>query len=126
MPNSEAISINQIKKSMKETPAVRFPFPAAFADPAFVKCVEEGISEPEFVTNYDRLYKRNLSRVIKASPIEQMVDKATGFQQAEFRMFSEFVHSCVYLRLPDDAIHALRLADAVNKSNSTEEHDDGN
>ena len=37
-----------------------------------------------------------------------MVDKATGKADDDIRAFVEFVHDCVYLHLPDEAIHALR------------------
>ena len=39
----------------------------------------------------------------------RMVDQATGKHEDEMRAFVRFVHDGVYLRLPDRAIHSLRV-----------------
>jgi len=86
----------------------RLPFPAALADPAFQRCAFEAIAIPEFVDNFDRLSGSCLGRVLKVSPIERMVDEATGFRDEQFRKFLEFVHFALYTRLPDKDFAALR------------------
>jgi len=101
-------SINVLKKLLAVTPAARLPIPSACFDPAFMACFKSAISTHELVQQFDRLYGCSLSRA--RSPIEQMIDKATGYQDDQLRKFTEFVHDSIYMRLPDDAIHALRLA----------------
>lgn len=71
----------------------RLPLPAAYIDPAFRACLHDAIETPELVSNFDRLYGANLSR------------KAT---QGDMAAFTKFVHDGIYLRLPDEAIEALR------------------
>lgn len=73
----------------------RLPFEHAIIDPAFRQCLREAVDTPELVENYDRLYKRCLS---------------TRPSVEEMRKFAAFVHDCIYLRLPDDAIESLRAA----------------
>jgi len=96
---------------LSETPAERFQLPQAYGDPAFIRCVMEAIETPELVEQFDRLKNTRLSKMGTLSPINQMVDKATGFQDDQMRTFSEFVHDLVYLRLPHAAIHALRISE---------------
>lgn len=86
--------------------AVRFPIPHAYADPAFMACLREAIAVPELVHSFDRLYGATL--LARSSPLERMVDKATGKSDDDMRAFVEFVHRCIYLTLPDDAIDSLR------------------
>jgi hypothetical protein len=81
--------------------------PHAYADPAFSACMREAIGTPELVANFDRLYGASLTT--PRSPIERMVDKATGKTEDDMRAFVEFVHDCIYLRLLDDALDALRV-----------------
>ena len=94
---------------MKEHLVMRFPLPVAFADPAFKLCVLEAADTPEMVEGFDRLYGGHLGRIFTESPIEYMVDKATGFRDEQFLKFAEFVHQFIYLLLPDDAIVSLRI-----------------
>jgi hypothetical protein len=88
--------------------SVRLPLPMAYADPAFMACLQEAIETPELIEQLDRLYGASLTA--KRSPIEAMVDKATGKQEDDMRAFVGFVHDGIYLRLPDEAIHALRIS----------------
>ncbi len=85
---------------------MRLALPAAYADSAFLRCLLEAIDTPELVSNFDRLYGATLTA--RTSPIARMVDEATGKREDDFRAFVEFVHYGIYLRLPDDAIEALR------------------
>ena len=71
----------------------RLPLPAAYIDPAFQACLHEAIETPELVQNFDRLYGASLS------------SKPTEASMADF---TKFVHDGIYLRLPDEAIEALR------------------
>ena len=108
MSRQHPLSIAMARKILAETSAVRLTLPFAYADPAFDRCMHEASTTPELVEQFDRLYGCSLSRA--RSPIEQMIDKATGYQDDQLRKFTEFVHDSIYMRLPDDAIHALRLA----------------
>jgi len=76
--------------------AHRLALPAAYIDPAFIACLVASISERELVEQFDRLYGASLS-------IGELCD-------GDLRSFSEFVHNCVYLRLPDEAIVSLRVS----------------
>lgn len=76
--------------------ADRFPMPAAYADPAFMACVNEAIDTPELLTEFDRLYGADLS--------------TNKPKDGDMRAFVGFVHKSVYLCLPDDAIHSLRVS----------------
>ena len=75
--------------------ADRLPMPAAYADPAFLACVNEAIETPELLTEFDRLYGANLS--------------TNKPKNGDMRAFVGFVHKSVCLCLPDDAIHSLRI-----------------
>lgn len=101
---SKAEIVELLKASAK-----RLELPAAFVDPAFQLCLVEASGNQELVENFDRLTGCKVGRIASASAIEKMVDAATGFRDDQLRQFSEFVHDCVYTRLPDDAIHALRI-----------------
>lgn len=86
----------------------RLPMPQAVLDPAFLACLDEAVATPELIEQFDRLKGTSLSG--GRSPIEQMVDRATGKLAEDAAEFSAFVHDCVYLRLPDEVIGALRLS----------------
>ncbi|WP_287820118.1 hypothetical protein [Achromobacter sp.] len=76
----------------------RLPLPAAYLDPAFVRCLHEAVSEVELVAQFDRLYGANMLNEDRT--------------KADMRAFAEFVHDCVYSRLPDEAIWSLRATPA--------------
>lgn len=90
---------------------MRFALPSAYADPAFLRCLLEAIDTPELVQNFDRLYDATLTA--RTSPIERMVDEATGKRDDDMRAFVEFVHDSIYMRLPDEAIESLRASSEV-------------
>jgi hypothetical protein len=108
------MSMEEVKQVLRELPDVRAPLPVAFGDPAFVKCLMEAADTPELVAQFNRLYGGTLGA--RAHPIEVMIDKATGKQDDDMRKFSEFVHDSIYLRLPNEAIHALRLGSSAIRS----------
>ncbi len=85
----------------------RFALPAAYTDPAFIACLDEAISTPELVVEFDRLYGADLRA--RRPPIIRMVDQATGKLADDMREFVHFVHQGVYLTLADDAILSLRV-----------------
>jgi hypothetical protein len=93
---------------MAEQIIPRAAMPLCYADPAFIRCLMEGINTTELVENFDRLYGASI--LSRKSAIEKMVDEATGKQESDFRAFAEFVHSAIYMRLPDEAIQSLRVA----------------
>ena len=70
----------------------RFAYPACFIDAAFRECAAEAITEPELVANFERLYGVSIK----------------GDGERAMRAFTEFVHDSIYMRLPDEAIEALR------------------
>jgi hypothetical protein len=74
----------------------RFPLPMAYGDPAFASCVTEAMDTMELMENFDRLRGTTLT---SGKPTE-----------ADMRAFVEFVHDTIYMRLPDDALHAIRAA----------------
>ena len=98
----------QAVEQLRALPDVRAGLPMAYGDPAFAACLREAIETPELVAQFDRLYGANL--VTRQAPLASMIDKATGKQADDMRGFVEFVHNAIYLRLPSEAIHALRLA----------------
>lgn len=83
----------------------RFALPAAYADLAFMRSLHEAIETPELVSNFNRLYGASLGA---GTPLERAIDQATGKSEDDMRAFIDFVHDSIYLRLPDEAIEALR------------------
>lgn len=69
-------------------------------DPALMHMVERCLEEKELVENFTRLFGISLPRTAK-SPIEHMVDEATGWRADQYRdffnVFIPFVHRSVYL-----------------------------
>lgn len=70
----------------------------------FEECLMECASQPELVQQFNRLTGSNLGE--KRSPIDIMVDNATGYenivaaqQNEQCARFVEFVYNCVWLRL---------------------------
>lgn len=95
-------------EQLRALPDLRAALPMAYGDPAFQACLRASFEAPELVAQFDRLYGANL--VTRQEPLAAMIDKATGKQEDDMRAFAAFVHDSVYLRLPSEAIHALRLA----------------
>jgi hypothetical protein len=80
MKNSGSAAFKELHKTLANTPVHRFPLPMAFADPAFMRCIEEASSTPELITEFDRLYGCKVGRIGFGAPIEQLIDRVTGFQ----------------------------------------------
>jgi hypothetical protein len=77
-------------------------------DLTFVDTLLYCISTPELVSEFNRLSGCSLG-VDKRSPLERMIDKATGYEavrketvNSEFEKFVEFVYEFVWTRLPPD------------------------
>ena len=70
----------------------------------FLETVEYCMGVPEFVENFNRLSGHTLGESIKLSPIERMVDDASGFNpEAEnIKAFMDFVHEFVWIRVTHD------------------------
>lgn len=72
------------------------------ADPAFRFCLNGCMEEPEFISNFCRLYEVDLPRQPR-NGLEAMVDEATGYRKDTFdkffTAFIPFVHRVVYLPL---------------------------
>lgn len=69
-------------------------------DPRFMAVLDKCLDEEELITNFERLY--GVSRPpARRTPIEKMVDEATGFSHDQwtqfFSAFIPFVYRCVWL-----------------------------
>ncbi|KTT15841.1 hypothetical protein [Pseudacidovorax intermedius] len=64
----------------------------AYGDPAFLACLHGSVQQSDLVAQFKRLHSARL---------------APG-RAADMRRFAEFVHDCIYTRLPDEAIDNLR------------------
>lgn len=102
----------EIKQTLAELPDIRAPLPLALEDPAFLRICHEAIATRELVAQFNRLTGSTLGA--RLSPIEAMVDAATGKADTDIRAFINFCHEYIYLRLPSDALHALRLAEEAS------------
>lgn len=71
-------------------------------EPAFSICLDRCMEEPEFISNFCRLYEVELPRQPR-NGLEAMVDEATGYRKDTFdkffTAFIPFVHRVVYLPL---------------------------
>ncbi len=85
---------------------MRLPLPAAYVDPAFSRCLTGALETPELCAQFDRLYGSTL--FTRSDPLSRMIDEACGKSRDDMRAFVEFVHDCIYMRLPDDALVSLR------------------
>jgi hypothetical protein len=100
-----------VQRELEKLPrAQRFPLALAYADPAFEHCLLKAVASVECVENFDRLAGCRLSQIGTRDALTRMIDAATGFEGDSIKAFATFVHDGMYLRLPDVAIHAFRLA----------------
>lgn len=71
----------------------------------FATACAEAAGIPEFVDNYNRLTGNNFKLFVRRTPIEAMIDEATGFKgfdEEEARKFMAFFYEYVWSRLPDE------------------------
>lgn len=73
----------------------------------FHDCLMECARNQELVNQFSRLTGRKVGVATTRSPLEAMIDQATGFQETldkqmddDLRAFVEFCHEVVWSRLP--------------------------
>lgn len=70
----------------------------------FERVLAETAATEELVSEWDRLTGYRLRALGRRSPIERMVDDASGYHADQMREiardFIEFVYNCVWMRLP--------------------------
>jgi hypothetical protein len=64
----------------------------------FLGCVLRSLDNDELVAHFDRLTGRNVGR--KGSPLDLVIDEATGRQADDLDAFITFVRDVVWDRLP--------------------------
>lgn len=95
-----------VNQSPSPDSSQRLPLPEAYLDPAFLACVYQAFETPELVRQFDRLYGADLSH--HRTPIEQMIDQASGKRSSDMGAFTRFVHESIYMRVTDEAIVEMR------------------
>ena len=65
----------------------------------FIQCVEVVLATPELVSNIDRLFGTSL--MAARTPLELMIDKATGKRRDDLGVLLWFVWEMVWTRLPN-------------------------
>jgi hypothetical protein len=66
---------------------------------SYAVCLQEAAGTVELVREFDRLYGARL--VSRTTPIEQMVDEATGKLDDDMQAFLRFVWNFIFLRTPE-------------------------
>jgi hypothetical protein len=69
----------------------------------FADCLRQCVSTPEFVAQFDRLTGNHLTEMVARSPLDEMIDKATGRDRAAWLGFIIFVDEMVWSRLDKGA-----------------------
>lgn len=67
--------------------------------PAFLACVAQCANTPELVAEFDRLSGTHLATLSQRSPLEAMIDEATGRDAEALEAFLSFVWEFVYTPL---------------------------
>ena len=73
-------------------------------NPRFAAVLNKCLEEDELIEQFERIYgvKRPPERL---TPVEMMVDKATGFRGDQWKLFFEafidFVYQCIWLTWPE-------------------------
>lgn len=60
----------------------------------FLECLEHCLYTREFRTEWERLSGKTL---LAKTPLDRMIDEATGYDQAVMKEFADFVYECVFL-----------------------------
>lgn len=72
----------------------------------FKECVMESLGNQEFVKGFNRLTGSSLCLPSAQSPIEALIDEATGYadakQEENVQKFLAFVYEVVWIRLPPE------------------------
>lgn len=76
--------------------------PAPDFNPAYSleECCATAIQTEGFVENYDRITGSHFGSLAKRSPLDAMIDQATGRETEEAAKFCAFVAETVWSRLP--------------------------
>ena len=94
----------------------------------FLWALDEALHTPGMVENFNRLYGTRLGLRGPKTPIDAMVDKATGHDVqrqsadlADMKKFAAFVRRCVWDTLPPEARQDIsRVKILVDETNPTE------
>lgn len=62
----------------------------------FMQCLEASAGSIELVQQFDRLYGATIAS--RKSPIEKMIDDATGKTKDDMAQFCRFVWNCIFIR----------------------------
>jgi hypothetical protein len=62
----------------------------------FIECLNMCLYNQEFVAQWERLSGKKL---LAKSPIDRMIDEATGYDMAVMREFADFVYDVVFLTI---------------------------
>ena len=65
-----------------------------YIDSSMKKTIQECLSNPDFLREYDRLNKTNFSR--PGNAINEAIDKATGFKDHQTKQLYEFIRDYVW------------------------------
>lgn len=60
---------------------------------SFLECLEMCIQQRDLVAQWERLSSKKL---VASSPIDKMIDEATGYDQAVMGEFADFVYDCIF------------------------------
>ncbi len=60
-------------------------------------CITYAANNKELIAQFDRLHGANLS--FEGTPLDLMIDEASGRQVDDIKKFIEFVETCIYIPL---------------------------
>lgn len=66
----------------------------------FYDCLMKCANTPDLITQFDRLWKTNLSS--RGSPLDLMIDEACGRLEGDLVEFINFVYECIWLPIKDE------------------------
>lgn len=69
----------------------------------FAECVNYCAANQEFVEGFDRLTDSHFSTVANRTPLDALIDEATGRDRTAAFKFVAFVWETVWTRLPTEA-----------------------
>jgi hypothetical protein len=69
---------------------------------SYAECLSVASRTPALVAEFDRLAGTHLSALGRRSPLDAMIDEATGRDREALARWMAFVYECVWCRLPED------------------------
>jgi hypothetical protein len=69
--------------------------------PTYAECLHAAASEPALVAEFDRLNGTRLATIGQRTPLDTMIDQATGHEVAELAQFCQFVFWAIWLPLQE-------------------------